>query len=86
MPADTTVFSNAAKRRIRWLMRRGLLELDILLERFMVKEFDALSDNELTLLTQLLDSPDQEFLAWVNQTEICSNPAFRPLLEKIRQA
>lgn len=79
-------FDDAAKRRIRWLTRRGLLELDIALERFMAKYFDRLDDDELTAFVALLDLPDQEFLALVNQKEECSNPALVPLLDKIRQA
>ena len=79
-------FDDAARRRIRWLTRRGLLELDIVLGRFMAQEFDSLSDDELAVLVQILDLPDQEFLALVNQKESTNNPAFSPLLHKIRQA
>ena len=79
-------FDDAARRRIRWLTRRGLLELDIVLGRFMAQEFDQLSDDELAVLVQILDLPDQEFLALVNQKESTDNPAFIPLLNKIRQA
>lgn len=79
-------FDDAARRRIRWLTRRGLLELDIVLGRFMAQEFDQLGDDELAVLVQILDLPDQEFLALVNQKESTDNPAFIPLLHKIRQA
>ena len=79
-------FDDAARRRIRWLTRRGLLELDIVLGRFMAQEFDSLSDDESAVLVQILDLPDQEFLALVNQKESTNNPAFIPLLHKIRQA
>ena len=37
-------FDETAKRRIRFLTRRGLLELDIVLGRCMEKEFDNLRD------------------------------------------
>lgn len=79
-------FNETAKRRIRWLTRRGLLELDIMLGRFMNKEFDLLTYHELGIFSEMLDLPDPEFLALINQKEICSNPAFLPLLEKIRKA
>ena len=79
-------FDDAARRRIRWLTRRGLLGLDIVLGRFMAQEFDSLSDDELAVLVQILDLPDQEFLALVNQKESTNNPAFIPLLHKSRQA
>ena len=51
MPA----FDETAKRRIRFQTRRGLLELDILLGRFMDKEFQHLSDDELAVFVEILD-------------------------------
>ena len=82
MPA----FDETAKRRIRFQTRRGLLELDILLGRFMDKEFQHLSDDELAVFVEILDLPDQEFLDLVNEKEAAGKPYFVPLLEKIRKA
>ena len=82
MPA----FDETAKRRIRFQIRRGLLELDILLGRFMDKEFQHLSDDELAVFVEILDLPDQEVLALVNEKEEAGKPYFVPLLEKIRKA
>ena len=82
MPA----FDETAKRRIRFQTSRGLLELDILLGRFMDKEFQHLSDDELAVFVEILDLPDQEFLALVNEKEEAGKPYFVPLLEKIRKA
>ncbi|MFP5073574.1 succinate dehydrogenase assembly factor 2 [Neisseria sp. WLZKY-1] len=79
-------FDEAAKRRIRFLTRRGLLELDIVLKRFMEKEFPHLSDEELAVFVNILDLPDQEFLALVNRKETTENPEFANLLDKIRQS
>ncbi len=81
-----TTFSETEKRRIRFQTRRGLLELDILLGRFMDKEFQHLSDDELTVFVEILDLPDQEFLALVNEKEQTDKQHFLPLLEKIRKA
>ena len=79
-------FDEAAKRRIRFLTRRGLLELDIVLKRFMEKEFPHLSDEELAVFVNILDLPDQEFLALVNRKETTENPEFANLLDKIRRS
>lgn len=81
-----TTFSETEKRRIRFQTRRGLLELDILLGRFMEKEFQQLSDDELAVFVEILDLPDQEFLALVNEKETTDKAHFIPLLEKIRKA
>lgn len=79
-------FDETAKRRIRYLTRRGLLELDILLTRFMASEFQNLSDEELSIFVDILDLQDQEFLAYVNQKDQPEREDFKPLLEKIRNA
>lgn len=79
-------FDEVAKRRIRYLTRRGLLELDILLTRFMASEFEHLSDEELSVFVEILDLQDQEFLAYVNQKDIPERADFLPLLDKIRKA
>lgn len=80
------VFDEAAKRRIHYQTRRGLLELDILLGKFMEKEFQNLNDEELAIFVEILDLPDQQFLALVNRKEHTKNVRFLPLLEKIRRA
>ncbi|KLT73305.1 TPR repeat region [Neisseria arctica] len=79
-------FDETEKRRIRFQTRRGLLELDILLGRFMEKEFQHLGDDELAVFVEILDLPDQEFLALVNRKETTDQLHFIPLLEKIRKA
>lgn len=79
-------FDETEKRRIRFQTRRGLLELDILLGWFMEQEFDTLSDDELAVFVEILELPDQEFLALVNEKETTDQLHFIPLFEKIRKA
>ena len=78
-------FDEKAKRRIRFLTRRGLLELDIVLGRFMEKEFDNLSVVFLSVFVEILELPDPSFLALVNEKEETDNPEFKSLLDKIRR-
>jgi len=49
-------------RRLSWRCRRGLLELDIILQRFSENHLIGLSRQELLALDLLLDLPDNEFL------------------------
>jgi antitoxin CptB len=49
-------------RRLSWRCRRGLLELDIVLQRFAAHYLADLTQNELVALDGLLDLPDNEFL------------------------
>jgi antitoxin CptB len=49
-------------RRMSWRCRRGLLELDIVLQRFSDKHLAGLSKQEMLAFDSLLDLPDNEFL------------------------
>ena len=40
-------------------------ELDLLLERFLERSFEALNDERLDCLEMLLDTPDQDLLNWL---------------------
>ena len=52
----------------------------------METEFRHLSDEELSVFVEILDLPDQEFLALVNGKETTDRPQFEPLLDKIRRS
>jgi antitoxin CptB len=44
--------------RVRWRCRRGLLELDIVLGRFVEQHYDALDEVQQIAFDALLDMPD----------------------------
>lgn len=52
---------DAELRRLAWRCRRGMLELDILLQRFIARYFSVLSLEELKAFDAFLDMPDNEF-------------------------
>ena len=58
---DEIALKAAEARRLAWRCRRGLLELDIVLQRFVASEFKHLSMPELTALDALLALPDNDF-------------------------
>ena len=81
------VFDDIAKRKIRFQTRRGLLELDLIFGRFMEKEFEHLSDKELSEFSEILEFQDQELLALINgHSAKRTKGTFIPMLEKIRRA
>lgn len=59
MPLDDS------QRRLRWRCRRGLLELDVWLERFATARLGHLSQAQRGLLETLLQEPDADLLAWL---------------------
>lgn len=54
--------SQAQLRRARWRARRGLLENDILLGRFLDRHENELDEQLLSALGALLDLPDNDLL------------------------
>lgn len=44
--------------RLRWRCRRGMLELDILLDRFIEQHYASLNKAQQVALDRLLDMPD----------------------------
>jgi antitoxin CptB len=48
--------------RIRWHCRRGLLELDIILERFNRQHLARLDPGQLERFKELLEFPDNDLL------------------------
>jgi antitoxin CptB len=50
----------AGRDRLKWKCRRGLLELDLVLERFLQRHAWGMSDNDLVLFGELLDYADPE--------------------------
>jgi antitoxin CptB len=60
-------------RRLSWRCRRGLLELDIVLQRFAEKHLATLTAKELVAFNNLLDLPDNEFLDLVTSRIKASN-------------
>lgn len=52
-----------SKSRIRWLCRRGMKELDVLLEKFFAADFDDLTDQEVASFLALLNLEDPDLNA-----------------------
>lgn len=51
-----------ARERSRWRSRRGLLELDLLLEKFLAQRLEQLDEEALRQYDELLLLPDNELL------------------------
>ena len=70
--------------QLRWHSRRGLLELDLLLQRFLAREFDQLSEDELVVYRRLLDLEDGDLLDLVSGRQHSDDAAVQALLQRIR--
>jgi succinate dehydrogenase flavin-adding protein (antitoxin of CptAB toxin-antitoxin module) len=70
--------------RIRWHCRRGLLELDLVLSRFMEARFDDLTCAQRGALTRLLDLPDNDLLDMVMGRAETSDPGCAEIVQFLR--
>lgn len=68
--------------RLRWRCRRGLLELDMVLARFLDTRYATLDAAERRAFERLLAIPDAQLLAYLNGT---AEPPGRPLRDLVRK-
>lgn len=50
------------RARLRWRSRRGLLENDLILTRFLDANEHSMTDEEVDAFTRLLDLPDNDLM------------------------
>ena len=55
--------------RMRWASRRGMLELDLVLEPFVLARYAALSERDRMRFQQLMSCEDQDLFAWFLRRE-----------------
>ncbi len=72
--------------RARWRCRRGLLELDIVLQRFMVKHYVQLSETELQQFATLLDLSDNDLWDMITTRKEPEDASLRPVLRLLQAA
>ncbi|MBI3898602.1 MAG: succinate dehydrogenase assembly factor 2 [Gammaproteobacteria bacterium] len=79
----TAVSDDRREARVRWHCRRGLLELDVLLARFLERDYPQLTADEHTALDRLLELPDNELLDGCFGIVTLDDPALQALVQKI---
>ena len=57
------------KKRLIWASRRGMLELDLVLQPFVENIFPTLDDTDQRLYEKLLEEEDQELFNWFMRRE-----------------
>jgi antitoxin CptB len=89
-PVNTHQSDPANRTRLRWRARRGLLENDLILTRFLDAHEDNLSDDDVDALTRLLDLADNPLLdlllARTEPQGEADQPHVHALLARLRQA
>jgi len=72
------------KSRLIWRCRRGMLELDLLLQDFLHQKYDQLPLPEQQTFEDLLTRSDQQLLDWLMGKSVPEETALAELVGKIR--
>ena len=70
--------------RIRWRCRRGMKELDVLMERFLQRGYAQLDDAERESFERLLDARDPDLYGWLTGRDLPADRALVSLVERMR--
>lgn len=55
--------------RMRWAARRGMLELDLVLEPFVTSRYATLDERDRVRFRRLMECEDQQLFAWFLRRE-----------------
>lgn len=72
-------------KKISWALRRGMLELDILLSNFFNQCYQKLSEVRQKTFIDLLEQPDPLIFSWIMGTAHPDHSRFADITQLIRQ-
>ena len=75
-----------ASARLRWQCRRGMLELDILLEEFLEHSYAELDESERQSFEALLAYPDQLLYEYLTGQQAPTDQGITRVIQRIRRA
>jgi antitoxin CptB len=70
-------------KRLKWHCRRGMLELDLLLEPFLEEVFETLDTEDKQRFYQLIECEDQDLFIWFMQKEVPQDPELARIVKLI---
>ena len=74
------------RKRLQWKLRRGMLELDILLDRFFEVGYEKLTSDQRALFEELLESEDDQLFRLLMGHDGAQNPELKTLVKLIQAA
>lgn len=72
--------------RARWRCRRGLLELDIVLQRFMDQHYAQLDEQGLEQFERLLSLPDNDLWDLIAARQVTIDNNWQQVLELLQKS
>ena len=72
--------------QLRWRCRRGMRELDAVLQGFLDTRFEHLSDREKTAFAAVLELPDPDIYAYLARKGDAADEAIVGIIDDIRNS
>jgi antitoxin CptB len=69
--------------RMRWASRRGMLELDLVLEPFVMTRYARLAEGDRLRFQRLMSCEDQDLFAWFLRREQPEDEELRSIVGKV---
>lgn len=84
---NAEMMQDAEQRRLAWRCRRGMLELDIVLQRFVKEQFGGLTLAEMQIFDEMLELSDNDFWELMQSaTQVKYEADVQSVLNKLRIA
>jgi len=71
-------------QRLRWQCRRGMLELDLMLETYLQTQYPHMNEAQKADYARFLKNPDQLLYDWLMEQQIPSDKEVAQLVQNIR--
>lgn len=71
---------------LRWRCRRGMRELDVLLERYLQQRFELAPVAEQRAFIELLDCPDPQLFGFVTGRQMPESPEWAHVIAQLTRA
>ena len=69
-----------------WASRRGMLELDLILQPFVDNTYDSLSEHDQLRFEALLEREDQQLFVWLMKREQPTDPDTLRIVQIIHES
>jgi antitoxin CptB len=83
--AESNTLDPVYLERVRWRCRRGLLELDIVLGRFIEHRYTVMDNEQRLVFDELLDMPDTELWDVITGKKEPTHAHHRVVLEWLKE-
>lgn len=76
--------SEISMPKLRWMCRRGMLELDVMLEKFLANGYEQLDAKQREVFVRLLELPDPVLYHWLIGSDDPDEADWLEVIQQIR--